>query len=103
MSAASTVWQRNPVLAWREITGSAVIISPAESVMHELNGTGSVVWRMLDGQTTVEQIAARLCTEFDVSEETALQDTSSLLEELAALKLILPAQAAGGAKGATAP
>jgi len=100
--AAKTVWRKNPLLAWREIDGAAVIISPGESVMHELNGTGSVVWRLLDGRSTAAQIAAQLASEYEVSTEAALGDTDSLLEELAALKLILPAEAAAGAMGASA-
>ena len=100
--AATALWRKNPMLAWREIEGAAVIISPGESVMHELNGTGSAVWRLLDGRNTIAQIAAQLSSEYDVSPEIALSDTASLLEELASLKLILPAEAGGGATGASA-
>jgi hypothetical protein len=48
-NTATILWRKNPLLAWREIDGAAVIISPGDSVMHELNGTGSAVWRLLDG------------------------------------------------------
>ena len=41
MSTSSAVlWQKNPALAWREIDDETVIISPNDSVMHELNDTG---------------------------------------------------------------
>ena len=101
-AVAPTLWQRNPVLAWREIDGEAVIISPGESVMHELNGTGSFVWELLDGRHTPAQIAALLSAEYEVSSETALRDTESLLQELAALRLILEAGMSSGPAGVTA-
>ena len=99
MTTAATVWRRNPLLAWREIDGAAVIISPGDSIMHQLNGTGSFVWQLLDGRSTAAKIAGELCSEYDVSPEAALRDTASLLEELASLKLILPEQASAGAPG----
>jgi hypothetical protein len=48
------------------------------------------------------QIAALLSSEYEVSTEAALDDTEALLEELASLKLILPAESAAGAAGASA-
>jgi coenzyme PQQ synthesis protein D (PqqD) len=93
--AASGVWQKNPALAWREIDEETVIISPGESVMHELNDTGSFVWRNIDGRRKAEDLASLLVEQYDVSEEVALADTLSLLEELSTRKLLLPAE--GGA------
>jgi hypothetical protein len=91
--AARDVWQKNPSLAWREIDEETVIISPGESVMHELNDTGSFVWRNIDGQRTAEDLAALLTEQYEVSRETALDDALFLLEELSARKLLLPAEA----------
>ncbi len=94
--AANGVWQRNPALAWREIESETVIISPGESVMHELNDTGSLVWRNIDGHRNAEELAALLVSEYEVKQETALADTLSLLEELSTRKLLLPADASVG-------
>lgn len=93
--AAGGVWQKNPSLAWREIDDETVIISPGESVMHELNDTGSFVWKNIDGQRKAEDLAALLVEQYEVTLETALADTLSLLEELSTRKLLLPAE--GGA------
>ncbi|HWY42229.1 MAG TPA: PqqD family protein [Candidatus Sulfotelmatobacter sp.] len=93
--AAGGVWQKNPSLAWREIDDETVIISPGESVMHELNDTGSFVWKNIDGQRKAEDLAALLVEQYEVTLETALADTLSLLEELSRRKLLLPAE--GGA------
>ena len=96
--AASGIWQKNPVLAWREIDEETIIISPGESVMHELNDTGSFVWRNIDGHRNVRDLAAMLVERYEVAPEVALTDTQSLLEELSTRKLLVPADAeAGGA------
>ena len=94
--AASAVWQKNPALAWREIDDETVIISPGESVMHELNNTGSLVWRNIDGHRKAEDLARLLVEQYDVTQEVALADTLSLLAELSTRKLLLP-----GEEGAT--
>jgi len=90
--AASDIWQKNPALAWREIDEETVIISPGESVMHELNDTGSFVWRNIDGQRSAEELAKLLVEQYQVTQEVALADTLSLLEELSTRKLLLPAE-----------
>ena len=94
--AASGIWQKNPALAWREIDEETVIISPGESVMHELNDTGSFVWRNIDGRRNAEDLAALLAEQYDVTRETALADTLSLLEELTSRKLLIPMEPAQG-------
>lgn len=79
---------KNPFVAWREIDGETVIISPEETVMHELNATGSFIWNQIDGQRTGQQIAELLAGEYEVPLEKALADTRELLEQLAAKKLV---------------
>ncbi len=96
--AASGIWQRNPALAWREIENETVIISPGESVMHELNDTGSLVWRNIDGHRNAEELAALLVAEYEVTQEVALADTLSLLDDLSTRKLLLPASVVTGSE-----
>ncbi len=89
-AAKSALWQKNPVLAWREIDGEIVIVSPIDSVLHELNETGSFVWKHLDGHRPAAEIAASLAVEYDVKPEEALRDIETLVEELASRQLLLP-------------
>ena len=94
----SALWQKNPILAWRELDGDIVIISPSDSVLHELNETGSFIWKQLDGRRPAAEIAAGLAAEYDVKPEDALRDIEALLGELASRQLLIPADAspAGG-------
>lgn len=80
---------QNPDLAWREIEGEVMIVTPGEGAMHELNATGSFLWKLADGTRTVEEIASALAEEFDVTPEAAMADTRELLAQLAQKDLLV--------------
>ena len=96
MNTASVRWQKNPVLAWREIDDATVIISPNDSVMHELNDTGSFVWKNIDGRRSVADLAVLLAQNYEVTPDIALTDTQSLLEEMCSRKLLVPVPVTAG-------
>lgn len=87
--------RQHPQAAWREVEGAVVIISPQDSVLHELNETASLVWKQADGTRTAQQIAARLAEEYEVEEATALADTLELVARLAEKNLLLCGTAGG--------
>jgi hypothetical protein len=95
-SKASVFWQKNPALAWREIDEATVIISPTDSVMHELNDTGSFLWKNIDGQRSAAELAGLLAENYEVAPDVALTDTQALLEEMSSRKLVVPVPATGG-------
>lgn len=92
----ATVWQRNPALAWREIDEETVIISPSESVMHELNDTGSLIWKNIDGRRSSAELAELLTQSYEVSQDVALADTEALLQQFLSRKLVIATSAAAG-------
>jgi len=97
MSTPATVfWQKNPALAWREIDGETVIISPNDSVMHELNDTGSFLWKNIDGKKSAVELAELLLENYEVTPDIALSDTQALLEEMSSRKLLVTVPAIGG-------
>lgn len=79
---------QNPLAAWREMDGVVVVISPEDSVLHELNPTASFVWKHATGERTAEEIAALLAAEYDVDARTALADTRELIADLLAKNLL---------------
>jgi len=88
-TAAAVSWQKNPALAWREIDDETVIISPNDSVMHELNETGSFLWKNIDGKKSAAELAELLAETYDVSADVALSDTQALLAEMSSRKLVM--------------
>ena len=95
-TAPSVLWQKNPALAWREIDDETVIISPNDSVMHELNDTGSFLWKNIDGKKSAAELAELLVASYEVTPDIALSDTQSLLEEMSSRKLVVPVPATSG-------
>ena len=89
-------WQKNPALAWREIDDETVIISPHDSVMHELNDTGSFLWKNIDGKKSAAELAELLAANYEVTPDIALSDTQALLEEMSSRKLIVNVPAPEG-------
>ncbi|MCL4523106.1 MAG: PqqD family protein [Acidobacteria bacterium] len=79
---------QNPLAAWREIDGVVVVISPEDSILHELNPTAGFIWKHATGERTTEEIARLLADEYEVDAVTALADTRDMLAELAAKKLL---------------
>ena len=94
-SNPSVLWQKNPALAWREIDEATVIISPNDSVMHELNDTGSFLWKNIDGRRSAADLASLLAENYEVAPDVAQTDTRSLLEEMCSRKLLVPVPATG--------
>ena len=93
---AAVFWQKNPALAWREIDDETVIISPNDSVMHELNDTGSFLWKNIDGKKSAAELAELLVENYEVTPDIALSDTQALLEEMSSRKLVVTVPATGG-------
>lgn len=83
--------QQHPNAAWREVDGAVVIISPEDSVLHELNETASFIWKLATGERSAEEIARHLSQEFDVDRQTALADTCELMDHLRQKNLLVPA------------
>ncbi len=93
---APVVWQKNPDLAWREIDDETIIISPHDSVMHELNDTGSFLWKNIDGKKSAAELAELLVENYQVAPDIALSDAQALLEEMSSRKLVVTVSATGG-------
>lgn len=79
----------NPLLAWREIDGQVIIISPEDSMVHELNESASFIWRQMSGGRNMKEIARLIETEYGLDASTATDDARALLEQLEAKGLLM--------------
>lgn len=74
--------RQDPRAAWRVYDGEAVVVSPADSMLHTLNPVGTLIWEAADGRTSVGTIAARLCDVFEVDRDRAARDVTAFVETL---------------------
>ena len=75
-------------IASRILDGEAIVLTPMNSKIYNLNETGSRIWAWLEDRPTVRELAARLQSEFKVDEKQAQADTIAFLEELVARGMI---------------
>jgi len=64
--------------------------------MHELNDTGSFLWKNIDGRKSAAELAELLVENYEVTPDIALSDTQALLEEMASRKLLVTVPATLG-------
>lgn len=72
----------DPRTASRVFSGEAVVISPAENTVRMFNTIGSRIWELADGSRTVDEIAAMLAQEYEVTPETAHTSIERFMTEL---------------------
>ncbi len=70
---------QNEKIAWRNVAGAAVLVSPDESRLYWLNATATRIWELADGSRPVSAIADVLHREFDVDAGTCRADTERLV------------------------
>lgn len=75
-------------LVWRDIAGEVVIAERDNSTVRVLNGTASLIWILADGTRQPEDIAARICSEFEVAPEQARADVDEFCLQLLEAGLI---------------
>ena len=71
-------------IAARTVGDETVIISTLDSTVFMLNSVGTAIWSAADGATPLSKIVEeRVCPEFEVSPEQALEDAQEFVEKLA--------------------
>lgn len=80
---------RSKYVAARMLGEEMVIMSGRDSTLFTLSPVGTAIWNAADGQTTLEQIAERVCEEFEVERDTAIADAREFVAQLAEHGIVL--------------
>lgn len=87
MPALNTRYAKSDTFLAR-LVGDVIVLVPAGRIADEvdslypLNRVGARVWRLIDGETSVQEIASHIAEEFGVSTEAAQHDVLAFLDEL---------------------
>ncbi len=65
-----------------------ILYNHDSSLVHHLNPTAAVVWQVLDGEATVERLAAEIADEYRLPVENVQMQIISLIAELDAMGLV---------------
>ena len=71
-----------------EIDGELVALDMTKGVCFGLNQVGTRIWQLLEEPRSSREVADILASEFDVSPEVCLEQTSNLLRELLVAELV---------------
>lgn len=79
----------------REIAGETIIVPVRGNVgdldsIYTLNDIGTMIWQLIDGKKSVNQIIEAICNTYEVTAEQAEKDTIEFLNTLNAAGLIKP-------------
>ena len=68
--------------------GGAALVHPGAKLPHALNRSGVLLWRLLERDCSVEQMAAKLHETFAIASEIAHEDADTFVREMLACGLI---------------
>src|SRR5690242_9119356 len=71
------------------IDGEAILINLVSSIYYSMEGTGALIWSMIEAGQTLDVIAADLAAVYDVSEAQARADLDRLVAELLEQRLVI--------------
>lgn len=84
----STVLSQSGSALATEVDGEVVLIGIDSGQYYGLDAVGSAIWRGLDQPCRVDDLCARLQTDFDGDADTIERETLAFLDQLAARDLI---------------
>ena len=80
---------RNDQVVYRELSASeAVLLHVGSGAYHGLNGTGSLIWSLIDGKRTREDIVQELRTQLNQPASVLTRDVDQFLDDLRERDLI---------------
>ncbi|OPJ54778.1 PqqD family protein [Clostridium oryzae] len=82
------VYIKSEDIYWAFKEGLAVVKDSTNDLFFPLDDVGSLIWDMIDGVNSVEDIATEIVSEFDIDEETAKEDLLVFINELMDYQLI---------------
>ena len=78
-----------PWVVSRLVDGEAVIIHPRQGRVRVLNGVGSRLWELADGQRRVVELTEIVTREYNVDGDRAATETLAFLTDLAERGLLV--------------
>lgn len=91
---------RSQSVVARVVAGETLIVPVRAKVgdlasIYSFNGTGSLIWKLLESPMTVEELATAVAQEYEVEPAQAVQDVTDFVSEMKAVGLVeVPASVA---------
>ena len=87
MTYLKSVLFHSPDIVTKKTGNEYVLVPLTDNIadmnkLFTLNETGAVIWELIDGQRSVEEIIDEFTHEYDVDKETATRDIQSFIEKM---------------------
>lgn len=82
VDALSQLYRASENAAAGAIGDEVALLDFATDVYYTMNGSGALIWRLLQTPCSLEQLALALAAEYDVPAAVAQADVSELVSEL---------------------
>ena len=80
---------REEEVAAKVIDGEAIIINLANGIYYSMDKVGGLIWQMIEGKHSLEEMIAAISAGYDVSREQAQADIEHLIEDLLRENLVV--------------
>jgi hypothetical protein len=80
---------QSPEVAFRIIEDEAVILTPEDGMLHNLNVLATRIFELSDGSQRVKDIIQIICDEFEVNETVARRDILDFIGALQKKNILL--------------
>jgi hypothetical protein len=76
-------------VSFRQVGKEAFVLHRNDSKVYNLNSTATLIWLEIQKGTSLSVIVENVCDKFDISHNTANDDTMELIDQLTRDKLLV--------------
>jgi len=80
-------------VAAKVMDGEAILINLSNGIYYSMDKAGGLVWEMIEGRRSVEEMASCIVARYEISAERARADVEQLMEQLVQENLVAEAEA----------
>lgn len=80
---------RNKELAYRVIDDEAIVLTPEDGMIHNLNSVAARIFELADGDKKIKDIIDLICEEFGSREDVVKPDVIKFVEDLVHNKMLI--------------
>ena len=93
MSITVQTFVRSDSVVARVVAGETLIVPVRAKVgdlasIYSFNGTGTLIWKLLESPRTVSELASAVVSEYEVDQATAMRDVTDFVREMKGVGLV---------------
>jgi len=88
MKSQKKMFVRSPDIAWQNVDGKIVVVTPRTKKIHILSGCAISIWDYLEQPQQIESIVEMLCSEYEVDTQQAEHDADNFIHDLLSKEIV---------------